>query len=405
MQEDCLRTERIRQEISSAGLDVALCQLSDHVLMFTGYAPVLAQSFVLFPRHGNPTLIVPEAEENLARAGWCQDIRRYSLGGLGPTNTVLEAVRPILARVIAEHQLETATFGCECTSAMAPVSYSQIGFPSVGTFEMFRQAAPRAQFVDFAPVLQVLESTKTPREVDRLRAAASVARLGFEAARDVVSPGMWEATVAAAAESAIQAAGRKKGFARVQAFAHVMSGSRSALAYQAFNLTDDRQIQAGDPILVQLEVYCDGYWSEVTRTFFAGEPGAEGRRIYECCFEAQKRALATIHHGAAASDVDQAARDDLSKAGFGQCFRHSLGHGVGFQAISHLQPPRLTPSSTDTILTDMVFNVEPGVYVHGWGGVRINDTVVAREHDCEVITDIPRDLEWAIVAPPARARA
>ena len=101
MQEDCLRTERIRQEISSAGLDVALCQLSDHVLMFTGYAPVLAQSFVLFPRHGNPTLIVPDAEENLARAGWCQDIRRYSLGGVGPTNTVLEAVRPILARVIA----------------------------------------------------------------------------------------------------------------------------------------------------------------------------------------------------------------------------------------------------------------------------------------------------------------
>ena len=405
MQEDCLRTERVRQEISSAGLDAAICRLSSHVLMLTGYAPVLAESFVLFPRQGNPTLIVPDAEENIARAGWCLDIRPYSLGGLRPTTSVLEAVRPILARVIAEHQLDTATFGYEGTSAMEPVSYSQIGFPSAGTYDMIRQAAPRAQFVDFAPVLRVLEATKTPREVDRLRAVANVARLGFEAARDVVGPGMSEATVASAAEAAIQAVGRKKGFERVQGFAHVMSGSRSALAYQAFNLTNDRQIQAGDPVLVQLEVYGDGYWSEATRTFFAGEPGAEGRRIYECCLEAQEKALATIHNGAAASDVDQAARDDLSKAGFGQCFRHGLGHGLGFQATSHLQPPRLSPSSTDTILTDMVFNVEPGVYVHGWGGVRVNDTVVARESDAEIITQIPRDLQWAIVPSGARTRA
>jgi Xaa-Pro aminopeptidase len=189
----------------------------------------------------------------------------------------------------------------------------------------------------------------------------------------------------------------------VQGFVHVMSGSRAALAYQAFNITNVRQIQAGDPVLVQLEAYCDGFWSEVTRTFFAGEPGAEGRRIYECCLEAQKRAIGVIRNGIAASEVDQVARDYLTRSGFGQYFRHGLGHGVGFQAISHLQPPRLSPPSTDTILTDMVFNVEPGVYVHGWGGVRINDTVVAREKNAEIITDIPRDLQWAIVSRQARA--
>jgi Xaa-Pro aminopeptidase len=263
---------------------------------------------------------------------------------------------------------------------------------------------PRAQFVDEDALLRVLEATKTPREAREMSRAVEIAALGFERARDATRAGAYEATIAAAAEAAIQAAGRRKGAERILAFAHVMSGSRSALAYQPFNLTNDRAIQPGDPVLVQLEVYADGFWSEITRTYFAGDPGAEGRRIYEACLQAQENAVLTVRDGVAASDVDKAARDYLTRDGFGQYVRHGLGHGVGFQAISHLHPPRLSPTSTDTVLTDMTFNVEPGVYVHGWGGVRINDTVRCRPRGADVLTEmIPRDLRYAIVPGVARA--
>lgn len=404
MEEDRLRTDRVRQEIASAGLDVVVSQLSPNVLMLTGYAPVLGQSFAVFPRNGEPVLIVPEAEEPFARQGWCTDIRRYQTGTLSQYVGVIDAVRPILQAVMAEKGLEAASIGYEGTSAMVPASYSQVGFPSAGTFDMLRDAFTRAQLVDVAPVLELLQAAMTPREVQKLCTAVEIAALGFQGARPRVEPGQNESTVASAAEAAIQAAGRKKGADRVRAFAHVMSGSRSALAYQPFNLTNDRIIQPGDPVLLQLEVYAAGFWCEMTRTFFAGEPGAEGRRIYEACLAAQHQAIDAIRDGVAASDVDMIARDYLGRDGFGPWFRHGLGHGVGFQAISHLHPPRLYPGSTDTLLTDMVFNVEPSVYVHGWGGIRINDTLRCRPQGADVLTAIiPRDLNYAIVVRRARA--
>lgn len=404
MEEDLLRTDRARREIASAGLDAVICQLSSHVLMLSGYAPVLGQSFVIFPVNGEPALIIPEAEEPFARHGWVKDVRAYTTGSLAQLTSVLDAARPLIHAVAAERGLEAASFGYEGTNEMVPASYSQVGFPSAGMVEMLRAEFPRAQFIDIAPVLRLMQAEKTPREVQHLCHSVEAAALGFAAAREKVQAGQNESGVAAAVEAAIQAAGRKKGANRILPFAHVMSGARSALAYQAFNNTDDRVIQTGDPVLVQLEVYADGFWSEVTRTYFAGDPGAEGRRIYEACLQAQQNAIQAIHNGAAASEVDKVARDYLGHDGFGQCFRHGLGHGLGFQAISHFQPPRLYPGSTDTLLTDDVFNVEPAVYIHGWGGVRINDTVRCRPQGADVLTQmIPRDLNYAIV--PQRARA
>lgn len=404
MEEDRLRTDRVRREIVTADLDAVICQLSPHVLMLTGYAPILGQSFVVFPARGEPGLIVPDAEAPDARKGWCTDVRTYQTSSLAGDVSVLDAVKPVLQALLADRGLAAAAIGYEGSSEMVPCSYTQVGFPSAGLVEALQTALPRANLVDVSPILRVLGAALTPREVQRLAIAVAIGALGCEAARDRVQVGANESTIASAAEAAVQAAGRKKGAERVRAFAHVMSGARSALAYQPFNVTNDRVLQAGDPVVVQLEVYADGFWSEITRTYFAGDPGAEGRRIYEACLEAQRKAIAAIHDGAAASDVDQVARDYLQEGGFGQCFRHGLGHGVGFQAISHHQPPRLSPGSTDTLLSDEVFNVEPGVYVHGWGGVRINDTVRCRPQDAVVLTDqIKRELSDAIV--PQRKRA
>ncbi len=402
MEEDQERTARARQELGSAALAGIICQRNDHVLMLTGYAPVLGQSFVVFPAAGEPTLIVPEAEEGFARAGWCPDVRTYEAGTLQRNADVGEAVEPILAEACRQCGLDRGDVGYEAALGLVPSSYTQVGYPSAGTREMYVRALGHDRLLDVSPLLSLLGATLTPAEQARLVAPNALARAGLEAGRRVVRPGISEAEVAATVESAARLAGGNAVAHRVRAFAHVMSGSRAALAYQAFNLTNERIIQPADPVLIQLEVYVDGFWAETTRTFFAGEPGAEGRRIYEACFAAQQRAFAAIRHGAAAAEVDAAARQYLDGDGFGAFFRHGTGHGVGFQAISHRQPPRLRPDSTDTLQTGMVFNVEPGVYVHGWGGVRINDTAVCQPEGIQILTQIPRDLSWAIVQPLAR---
>jgi Xaa-Pro aminopeptidase len=214
--------------------------------------------------------------------------------------------------------------------------------------------------------------------------------------------GASESAVANAFETAVRAFGPVPSSCQVAAFAHVVSGSRSTQACLPGVLSSDRLIQTGDPVLVQVEVCVGGYWVNASRTFFAGDPGAEGRRIYAACLEAGERARAAVRNGALASDVDAAARSYLADDGFGPCMRGAIGHGVGFEPLSIRQPPRLFPGSSDMVETDMAIALRPGVFVKGWGGVRIGDVVIAEARGSTLLTNIPRDLAWATV--PQRAR-
>lgn len=406
MRGDCQRIEWTHQEIGSAGCDAFLSCINSHVVMLSGYAPVLCQSFVLFPAKGEPCLIVPESEEHLAREGFISDVRTYPDADFGNFQPFYYLAGPLIATAAAERGVAQGRIGYEGSTPMEVSSYTQVSFPSYGTIEAYRISLPKATLVDVSPVLSVMMARKTQAEQQQLRRVNGIAKLGFLAAHRAIKSGVREADVAAVVIAAIEAMGRDHGVGRVEAHSHVMSGPRAAEAYKPFNLTSDRQICTGDPVLVQLEVYADGYWAEVTRTFFAGEPGTEGRRFYEACLTAQQHAFQTIRNGVGAAEVDRATREYLTGDGLGHFFKHGTGHGVGFQAISHLEPPRVEPGSTDTLLTDMVCNVEPAVYVHGWGGVRINDTVVVTASGYQLLTDaIPRHLEWAICGTKASEQA
>jgi Xaa-Pro aminopeptidase len=402
MEEDALRTDRIRQGLRSAGIDAVMGQLAPNVLMLSGYSPVLGQSFALFPVRGEPCLIVPDSEYALALEGWCADVRTFPSSPLDPTTNLWDLAAPAISVAMAERGLTDATIGYEVEDTSVPASYPQVSFPTCCTIDRLRQLAPCATFTSVSAELGVLRSYVTPREARHLAAASDLAGWALRAARDQVKVAGREATIAAAAESIVQDRGRSTGVRRVSAFAHILTGARSAQAYQSPALTNERRLQNGDPVLVQVEVCADGYWASVARTFFAGDPGAEGRRLYEACCEASRRSRQAIRDGVAASVVDAAARDYLAKDGFTASLRDGLGHGVGFEPLSRRQPPRFYPGSTDTIQTDMAFVLHPGLYVRGWGGVRIGDVIVARAQGCDVLTNLPTDLAWAMV--PQRAR-
>jgi Xaa-Pro aminopeptidase len=402
MDEDLLRTERIRQELTSAGIDAVLGQLAANVLMLTGYAPVLGQSFALFPARGEPCLIVPDSEAALARASWCSDVRTFPSSPLDPTTSFWELAVPVISEVMTERGLTGAAIGYEGEDSAVTANYSQVNYPAGWTIEGLRRLHAGATFTSVSGELEILRGTVTPREARHVATASELASWALRAAREQVKIGGREATISAAAESIVQDRGRSTGARRVNVFAHVLSGARSAQAYLSPTLTNERRLQIGDPVLVQIEVCADGYWVSAARTFFAGDPGAEGRRLFEACCEASRRARQTIRDGEAASTVDAAARDYLAKDGFSASLRDGLGHGVGFEPLSRRQPPRLYPGSTDTIRTDMAFVLHPGLFVRGWGGVRIGDVVLARAQGCDVLTNVPTDLAWAMV--PQRAR-
>jgi Xaa-Pro aminopeptidase len=147
-----------------------------------------------------------------------------------------------------------------------------------------------------------------------------------------------------------------------------------------------------------MEIGINGYWAELTRSFFAGTVSDEWRKAHLACMAAQDAALKSIRDGVSARAVDRAARHVMEEAGFGAAFKHGLGHGFGFQAINHAAAPVLHPVSNATLRAGMVHNMEPAVYLDGKGGIRLNDNVLVQQDGNEVLSAaIPRDLDWLVV--------
>ena len=126
-----------------------------------------------------------------------------------------------------------------------------------------------------------------------------------------------------------------------------------------------------------------GYATDMTRTFFIGKPNKKFKKVYAAVLAAQKQAMVAIKEDMPAADIDKVARDLLDKAGLGKYFKHSLGHGVG--RLVH-ERPRLSAKSKEILKSGMVVTVEPGVYIPGWGGIRIEDMVLVKPKGCEVLT-------------------
>jgi Xaa-Pro aminopeptidase len=166
----------------------------------------------------------------------------------------------------------------------------------------------------------------------------------------------------------------------------VASGPNGAKPH---TMPGDRKLEPGETVIVDTGCVVDGYCSDCTRTFATGPLPAELMRAYEVCLDAQLAGLAAVRPGASGPGADAAARDRIEAAGFGEAFGHGLGHGVGL--LVH-ESPRLAKESRDTLQRRNVVTVEPGIYLPGVGGIRIEDLVVVRQDEPEVTTTFPKDL-------------
>lgn len=189
---------------------------------------------------------------------------------------------------------------------------------------------------------------------------------------------------------------RYPGVQRADGFAWCMSGPNSALASGAYARSRSRKIENGDLVLVHCNSCADGYWTDITRSWCAGEPAGREKAIFEAVFNAREAALEAIRPGVRAAAIDEAARKIMESYGFGAAFKHSTGHGVGFEAIDADARPRLHPASPDVLEPGMVFNLEPAAYFEGYGGVRHCDVVAVTKQGYDLLTPFQCSIEHAL---------
>lgn len=393
------RIDRIRRGLQRVQLDAILCTLPDYVLLLSGYWPVIGDSIAIATSEGRICLIVPEDEEELARAGWADEIRTFRPGRLDKLQSTGDAAFEALQECAHGLGITHARIGYEHGAATVPASYVATHLYGASIVQLLIEALPSAALVGADSLLAVWAMLKTPYEVDRIRTACALAEPAFAWGASRIYPGMSETEAAALFRGRLGEGTGRNGVTRADGFAFCMSGPNSAKAAGAYALSRSRKIQPGDLALVHCNSYADGYWTDITRTYSLGAPDQRREQIYRAIFEARSGALAAIRPGVRASAVDRAARSILGAYGFDKDFKHSTGHGVGFAAIAHNARPRLHPLSEELLQEGMVFNLEPAVYIEGYGGIRHCDMVAVTATGAEVLTPFQGRMEDLILEP------
>lgn len=250
-------------------------------------------------------------------------------------------------------------------------------------FHHLKAGAPEAEYPDATDVLADLRLKKDKAEVDAMRRAVKIAQDALEAVILQIKIGMTEKELSS--ELVMQLL--KHGSDSELPFAPIVSaGPNSANPHAS---PTERKLQAGDLLVVDWGAACDGYISDLTRAFTVGKVDDEYKKIHRIVQEANAAGRAAAKPGVPCANVDIAARDVIEKAGYGKYFTHRTGHGIGME--SH-EAPYMRGGNMQLLEPGMAFTVEPGIYLTGRSGVRIEDNLVITEDGAESLSDMPRDI-------------
>lgn len=250
-------------------------------------------------------------------------------------------------------------------------------------FRHVRAGAPEADFPDASDVVSRLRVRKDADEVAAMRKAVQIAQSALEATLPLIKIGMTEKEIAG--ELVVQLL--RGGSQSEMPFAPIVSGGPNSANPHA--APSDRKLQPGDLLVVDWGAAFDGYISDLTRTFAVGDADAECQKIHRIVQEANAAGRAAAKPGVPCADVDLAARSVIEKAGYGQYFTHRTGHGIGIEGH---EDPYIRGDNMQILEPGMAFTVEPGIYLPGRNGVRIEDNVVITEEGADCLSDMPREI-------------
>jgi Xaa-Pro aminopeptidase len=383
-----LRESGLRAALAAAGLDGVICRLPENVLLLTGYWPMNGVSFACLPATGAPVLIVPDGERAWATAGRWADVRTFASGGHAdgdPLAAVVEHLRDALPRAPLRLGYEGSF------ETVAPPFVAGEGVAMAQPSLTMLRALADVELVDASELLEEQRAVKTAEEIVGVRRAVAVADLGCAAFRTALRPGARECDVVAAVEAAITTQGTGyQGASRARGWATVLSGAASDVAGRSFQVASTRAMQEGETAILELGVVVDGYWADLTRTYAVGQPSDRQRAIHGAVLAAHDAAFAALRPGVTGAAADHAARTTIAAAGFGAYFPHQTGHGLGFRY--HESRPLLHPAYTRLLAAGMVVTVEPGIYLPGEFGLRIEDDVLITADGAEYLSHAERRL-------------
>lgn len=364
------RLASIQEHLRSADLDALVCRLPENVLCLTGYAPLNGVSFLLVPASDAPLLIAPQVDDEILPRKEIKTIV-YSWGRVDDPSP-LTSIR----RILGDSSRIKSLAWEEGFEAVAPAHVAgEVLVPARQTRLMLRETFPDATMVDGTGLLEKERAIKTPEDVACMKRACSIAEFGVLAFEEAVGPGVTEAEVLATVEAEVTRRGLGfDGAYSVRAFAQLLSGQRTSRAWSPAYISGQRSIVQGDIVLLELATVVNGYWSDLTRVCVAGRPDAYLCEVRHAVDQAVEAACRTAKPGIPAFAVDAAARGVLRSVGLDVFFPHHTGHGVGFRY--HEPVPFLHPRSDHILAEGMTCTIEPGVYVEGWGGVRIEENIV-----------------------------
>ncbi len=355
------RRDKLRRTFRKAGVDALLVTNFTNVTYLTGFTG--DDSFLLLL--GKGAILVSDPRYTTQLEEECPDIEAaIRPPGVG----MLEGVTQAIGRS------RVSKLGIEANS-MTVALRDQIG-----------AALPKTTLVPLADAVERLRVVKDKDEIAQIRRAIWCAERAFGVLRASLRPERSEKEVADELENQIRLYGGK-----TSSFPSIIAvGARAALPHAR---PTDQKIGAADFVLVDWGADC-GYKSDLTRVLVTGKISPKLERIYRVVLSAQEQAIAAISAGRSCHEVDQVARNVIAKAGFGRNFGHGLGHGIGLEIH---EAPRLAANQHLKLEAGMVVTVEPGIYLPGFGGVRIEDDVLVTKGGCEVLTTLDKQWETAVV--------
>ena len=263
---------------------------------------------------------------------------------------------------------------------------NRLGFEDASvTYEKYNEYVSKLEIKEFAPLGNAIESLRLSKdeiELDVIRKAVQIADDAFKHILGYLKPGVTETEIAAELEYHM----KKLGAVKASFETIVASGKRSSMPH---GVASEKKLEMGDTITLDYGAYYNNYCSDMTRTVFLGQPDEEMKKIYNIVLDAQLKASEGAVTGLLGKEIDNIARSIISDNGFEKNFGHGLGHGLGLEIH---EDPRLSPTGNITMENGMVVTVEPGIYVAGLGGVRIEDIVVINDNKPIILTQSTKEM-------------
>ncbi|GAB6183281.1 M24 family metallopeptidase [Thermodesulfovibrio hydrogeniphilus] len=262
----------------------------------------------------------------------------------------------------------------------------KLGFEVTCTYDMYNLLKKNLENIELVPVEYAVEEVRAIKDSDEIlciKKAVKIAEKAFLRVKPYIKEGKTEREIALRLEHSI----RKLGTQILPFPVIVASGENSAMPHWR---NSERKLKKGDFVIIDWGAEYNGYFSDMTRTFVIGQPNKKQIEIYNIVNEARKKAIEACKTDIKAKKIDEVARDFIKDAGYGEIFGHSTGHGVGLDVH---ELPKISTTSENLLECGMIFTIEPGIYIEGFGGVRIEDMVLVRKNSIEVLTNISRELE------------